>query len=275
MAKALTTGIAAAVLSLGLASCGLGGNSAAPTTTEAPPSTTTTATTATAAATTTSTTIPVTQAGGSRTVLSPIGINVRAKPSRGAKVLGTAAQGAVLTVLGHTTAGGGWFKVRGTTVTGWMSDNSALSAAGHFNSYNSGKFGLLYPASWAVHATKSSTSFRSPVPAGVLVVVSTASSLAKLPQLHPGVGGAAETGSRHVVACGVTSYLDSFTMGKQQVEQILLPLDATHALGLQAYLTRSSQLQIFLDITNSVWFPFPQCVGVPPAKSSPSSTHKA
>jgi hypothetical protein len=267
MSKVVAAGAAVVALSLGLASCDLGGKAA--TTTTAAPSTTTTA------ASTTSTTVPPAQSTEARTVLSPIGVNVRAKPSLGAKVLGTAAQGAVRSVLGQTAAAGGWFRVRGVTVTGWMSDNPALSATGHFDSYDTGKFGLLYPASWTVHGAKSSVHFRSPLPNGLSVVVSTASNISKLPQLRPGVAGAAETGSRHILACGVTSYLDSFSVGKQQVEQVLLPLNSAHALGVQGYLTRPAQLRIFLDVVNSLWFPFPQCIGGPPAKSVPTTGHRA
>ncbi|HLI74701.1 MAG TPA: SH3 domain-containing protein, partial [Acidimicrobiales bacterium] len=49
-----------------------------------------------------------TAAGGVRTVLSPIGLNIRSQPSSSASVVRTAAQGAVLTVLAHTDQGGGW-----------------------------------------------------------------------------------------------------------------------------------------------------------------------
>src|ERR1700678_2324294 len=70
---------------------------------------------------TTTTSVPGVQTSGPRTVLSPIGLNVRAGPSKATKVLGTAAEGVVLDVLGHTSQGGGWFKVKGATVTGWIS----------------------------------------------------------------------------------------------------------------------------------------------------------
>ncbi|MGC8628180.1 MAG: SH3 domain-containing protein [Acidimicrobiales bacterium] len=266
MPKVLAAGAALVGLSLVLASCSLGGKSA---------TTTTTAKSTTTTASTTSSTVALAHVTGARTVLSPIGVNVRAKPSLRAKILGTAAQGAVLSVLGRTGAAGGWFRVRGATVTGWMSANPALSATGHFSSYNTGEFGLLYPASWTVRSAKSSVHFSSPLPGGLSVVVSTASSISKLPQLRPGVGSAVETGSRHILTCGVTTYLDSFSVGKQQIEQVLLPLGTAHALGLQGYLTRPAQLRIFLDVVNSVWFPLPQCIGVPPAKPAPAVGHKA
>ncbi|GEM_PF-1443582 len=268
-AKAAAGSTAVVALALGLVACGSGGSQAASSSsaTSAPRALATTT-----RAVPTSTTVPVTQAGGSRTVLSPIGVHVRARPSLSGRVIASAAQGVVLSVLGHTNAGGGWFKVRGTTVTGWMSDDPALSAAGHFSSYSSASFGLLYPASWTVHRAKSSVVFRSPVPGGAYVIVSTAPSLAKLPQLRPGVNGASETAARQVVACGVTSYLDTFTTPSHKVLQLLLPLDATHALGLQGYLTKPSQVPVFLDFVNSVWFPFPQCIGPAPTPQKPTTT---
>src|ERR1700689_5135239 len=79
---------------------------------------------------TTTTSVPGVQTTGPRTVLSPIGLHVRAGPSTAAKILGTAAEGVVLDVLGHTSQGGGWFKVKGATVTGWITASATLSAPG-------------------------------------------------------------------------------------------------------------------------------------------------
>ena len=69
----------------------------------------------------TTTTIPGIQTSGTRTVLSPIGLNVRDQPAATGRVLGVAGQGAALAVIGYTPAGGGWYHVHGATVTGWIS----------------------------------------------------------------------------------------------------------------------------------------------------------
>ncbi|HEX4865417.1 MAG TPA: SH3 domain-containing protein, partial [Acidimicrobiales bacterium] len=90
-------------------------------------------------------------------MLSPTGLNVRAAPSASAGVLGSAAQGVALTVLGYTNSGGGWFKVKGATVTGWISEQPTLSAPGEFRFYSSSQFAALYPASWTESVLSGST----------------------------------------------------------------------------------------------------------------------
>jgi hypothetical protein len=227
---------------------------------------TTTATTAPGSQTTTSTTTP--QTSGPRTVLSPIGLNVRAQPAKTAAVLGTAAQGAVLTVLAHMA---GWFQVKGATVTGWISDSTTLSAKGTLGNYlsSTGDFGALYPAPWTtVGAPPASVVFRSPS-GGDTIVVTTAATVALL---GTGRAGYRATGSEEVVACGVTSYLVSFVkvaapaapasggaVPLPDLAQVRLTLDPQHALGIDANLTDLSQLQTVRDFVNSVTFPFPQC----------------
>ena len=100
--------------------------------------------------TSTSTTVLRTHLNEPQTVLSPIGLNVRAAPSKTARVIVTAAQGAVLQSLTYTNQGGGWYKVRGATVSGWVSANPAYSAPGRFGYYKSSAFSVLFPAGWSV-----------------------------------------------------------------------------------------------------------------------------
>jgi hypothetical protein len=259
--------IVGVVLLIALSGCsGSSGRHAAPlpqpSTTLTTPSTTT-ATTAPGSQTTTSTTTP--QTSGPRTVLSPIGLNVRAQPAKTASVLGTAAQGAVLTVLAHAA---GWFQVKGATVTGWISDSATLSAKGTFGDFlsSTGDFGALYPAGWTtVAAPPASVVFRAPS-GGDTIVVTTAATVALL---GTGRAGYRATGSEEVVACGVTSYLISFVKVAApasggaaplpNLAQVRLTLDPQHALGIDANLTDLSQLQTVRDFVNSVTFPFPQC----------------
>lgn len=142
-----TAGLLALVVALG--ACGSSGRHAAPTTT--PTTAHTTATTAPL------TTVPGIQTSGPRTVLSPIGLNLRAQPVRSAHILGTAAQGAVLNVLQHMAQGGGWFQVKGATHTGWIIDSRTLSAPGLFRSYASAQFTVLYPSTWTASASPPNT----------------------------------------------------------------------------------------------------------------------
>jgi uncharacterized protein YgiM (DUF1202 family) len=256
--RLLVLGVAPIV---GLGACSIsGGHSkprSQPTVTTLPPSTAKVpATTAVAAVQTT----------GPRTVLSPIGLNVRAAPSKSAKVLGTAAQGAVLDVLDHRDAGGGWFKVKGATVTGWISASSALSSPASLKTFTSAahQFSVLYPSGWTVAESTASVVFRAR-PGGETVVVSTA---ANVGQLGRGPSGYRETQSEQVVACGVTSRLATSTQDgatgpapARYVTQLRLTLDAKHALGIDANLTDLAQLQTVRDFVNALTFPFPQCQG--------------
>jgi Bacterial SH3 domain len=221
----------------------------------------------------TSSTLAPGQASTKRTVLSPIGLNVRAQPSKSAQVLGTAAQGTVLTTLGHVDTDGGWYQVRGATVTGWISADPSLSAAGEYRTYSSGLFSALYPATW--------TTAESP-PASVVfhsdtgpenIVVTEGTSAAKLPQGRNGYG---QSGSTQIVVCGVTSDLVTYqqagspgtTAGATPAAslpylvEILLTVDAQHALGLYGNLSDlGPQLQTYRAFAASMVFPSKLCTG--------------
>ncbi|MBO0732048.1 MAG: SH3 domain-containing protein [Acidimicrobiaceae bacterium] len=212
----------------------------------------------------TSSTSAVQQMSGSRTVLSPIGVNVRAKADRSAAVLGTAAQGVVLTVLGHTSNAGGWFEVKGSTVTGWISDDPTLSAPGEFRSYSSGQFSALYPASWTAAPFVNSVVFKPASGSGNIVVTS-AASVAALPAGRAGYG---QKSVSKTVVCGVTSDLVTYQRAASPASatpylvQIRLPLDQHHALGIEGNLVdQGPQLQIFDAFLAAITFPFPECTG--------------
>jgi Bacterial SH3 domain len=216
------------------------------------------------------TTVPGGGSTGDRTVLSPIGINVHAQPSKAAKILGAADQGTVLHVLGYTTAAEGWYKVRGETVTGWVIASPSLTAPGVFSVYSSSVFGTLYPATWSYRASAGTVVFRSPASS----VVFEGRPAAKVAQFRAGSAGYGRTGTTQVVVCGVTSSLDTYTYAgptptttkgraapAPYLIQIRLTLDAKHALGIDASMTSTTQMTAVDDFVNSMTFPFPMCVG--------------
>jgi hypothetical protein len=215
----------------------------------------------------TTTTVPGVQTSGPRTVLSPIGLHVRAGPSLTAKVLGTASQGIVLTVLGHTAQAGGWYEVKGETVTGWISASPTLSAPGRFSGFTSSvhQFAALYPVAWRVAETPASAVFRAPSSAES-IAVGTAPTVTALGR---GQAGYSLIRSESVVACGVTGDLDTYVNASPSAAsplpayyaQIRLTLDAKHALGITANLANPAQVQAVRDFVNSVTFPYPQCQG--------------
>lgn len=209
---------------------------------------------------------------GVRTVLTPVGLNVRAQPSTTATVLRTAARGAVLNVLAHSDQSGGWFEVRGPTVTGWISDDPTLSAAGSFTSYSSTahQVSLLYPEGWTVAESGPASVVFHPPSGSDTMVVSTASTV---DQLAHGRSGYQRTASEQVVVCGVTTDLVTYiragspltttpptgVVAEHVLAQVNLTLDPQHALGFDANLADASQLTTFRAVVDSVTFPFPQC----------------
>jgi len=186
-------------------------------------------------------------------------------------VIGSAVQGAVLQVLGHTTQGGGWYKVQGATINGWISANSAFSRPGRFASYESTSFSVLYPAGWTSSGSpRSGVTFESPSKAEK-IVIATAPSLSKLPSVKQGAG-VSQNGSQQVVACGVTGYLFSYatSLPGHYLADLDLSLAPHHVLGIKATLTSTAELKTVLEFVNSVSFPFPECVGVPPTTTTTS-----
>lgn len=237
---------ARAVLAVGavplIAACSSSGGRAIPTTTSAAP--------------TTSTTAAGVQTSGDRTVLSPLGINVRANPARTAHVLGTADQGTVLRVLGHTDAGGGWFEVRGQTVTGWITGDPKLTAAGAFQSYSSNSFSALYPEGWKVTPSAAGVGFLDSSGPDSIRVTS-AATVDKLPK---GRAGYSLQDSKSVVVCGVTSHLVTYSSAGSYLLQVRLTIDAHHALGVYGTLTGlGAPLAPFQAFLYSLSFPGPQC----------------
>lgn len=218
-------------------------------------------------------------ASGVRTVLSPLGLNIHNAPQVSAPHVGTAAEGVVLSVLDHTDQNGGWYKVQGQTVTGWITSDPALTAAGQFQQYQSTarNFSALYPQDWTFAEETADTLFH-PLSGPQSIVVRTG---AKTSDFGPGgAPGYLGSGQTTVVVCGVTGNLNQYsrTAGAPAtptpgtagplalLAQIRLRLDATHALALDYNYTAASELEIFNDLYNSMTFPYPQCQGpAPPA----------
>jgi hypothetical protein len=227
-----------------------------------------------------------------RTVLSPLGLNIRAQASKSAPVVRTAAQGTELTVLAHTDQGGGWFQVKGTTTSGWITDSPKLTAPGKFNAYTQGQnaFGALYPETWTVAEPAPTVVVFRPPSGADTVVVTTAATTAQLVRGRPGYH---QSNDEPVVVCGVTSDLFTYTqvtappstktppstgtppstatpasttapaaaavVAERYLVQVRLTLDAQHALGIEANLGDTPQIQTVRDFVSSVKFPFPQC----------------
>lgn len=246
-----------AVLTLVAGACSSGGGSSPPTT----PSSATS--TSSSTSTTSTTSLPASTTASRRTVLSPLGLNLRARPDTTAKVLGTAAEGVVLRVIGHVDANGGWFHVRGSTVTGWISSARDLSAPGEFRSYAAARFSVLYPATW--HLTKSppAAEFR-PASGSGRVFITVAPKVSKLPAAGPGYG---RRGSVRVLVCGVTTDLVTYqrsgsSAGTPYLAEIRFAEGPHNALGIYGHFANlGTQLQTYRAMVASVTFPTQQCKG--------------
>ena len=222
-------------------------------------------------------------ASGVRTVLSPLGLNIRQAASVTSARLGTAAQGAVLQVTGHTSDNGGWYQVQGQTVTGWITGDPTLTAPGQFTQYQSQdrQFSALYPSDWTFAESTANVLFH-PVNGDQTIVARNGTQLSDF-----GPGGAAgfnASGQETVIVCGVTANLNEYshagappaspapgTAGPLAfLAQVRLRLDATHALALDFNYNATADLDVFSAFYNSMTFPFPQCEL--PASPGPSPT---
>jgi uncharacterized protein YgiM (DUF1202 family) len=222
-------------------------------------------------------------ASGVRTVLSPLGLNIRSAAAVTSSRLGTAAEGAVLNVVGHTDQNGGWYQVQGQTVSGWITADPTLTAPGQFTQYQSQarQFSALYPQDWTFAETTDSVIIH-PISGAQTIVVRNGTHVADFGAA--GGAGFIGSGQQTVVVCGVTGDLNEYvhsgaapptpapgTAGPLAfLAQIRLRLDATHALALDFNYSAATDLDVFSAFYNSMTFPFPQCQQPAPATPSPT-----
>jgi hypothetical protein len=208
--------------------------------------------------------------------------------------LGSAVQGATLTVLSHTgQPPAGWYNVQGATVVGYISDDPSLSASGKFRAFNSTQdnFSALYPDTWTAAEVPSVTVVFKAPSGGDSIVMTTAATVSQLPVAGAGyqqVGSAAT-----VVVCGVTGNLVTLAQtsgsapttkapttnplattpggatAQRYLIQLNLTLDGQHALGMDAAVADLEQLPTVMDVMYSLSFPSPLCEG---AAASTSTT---
>jgi hypothetical protein len=251
-ARAFVAGIALALL---LAGCIHLSHSSAPTTT----------TPSTVPRTTTTTKVPGVQSTGIRTVLSPIGLNVRQRPSKSAKILASAAQGVAFTVFGHAVNDGVWYAVRGQSVTGWISGAANLSSPGTFVLYQSNPIGftVLYPTAWTVTPTSAVVVFKGPANVDTVTFRSSPPSVGPLASPP----GRVLTGTTTVVPCGVTTAQHTYALPNGSgplIALVRIPVDPKHDLAIEGVLRGKADLLTFDDFVNSVAFANPQCQGGAP-----------
>jgi len=218
------------------------------------------------------------QTSGVRTVLAPLGLNLRSADAPTAQLVGTLAQGTVLTVLGYSQRNNGWYHVQGDTQSGWISSNPLFSSPHRFNLYSSPQRGFtaLYLEAWTFTEDPAAVVFRPQSGGGQAVVVQTA---AKVDDLGPpGRDGYTLASSDSAEVFGVTGTLRIYSRTGtvaspgpdsppplSHLAEIRIAIDANRAMRLDFGYDDSGDLQQFTDFYSSVSFP-------PPATPSPSGS---
>ncbi|HZS14855.1 MAG TPA: SH3 domain-containing protein [Candidatus Dormibacteraeota bacterium] len=219
------------------------------------------------------------QTSGVRTVLAPLGLNLRAADSAQSQILGTVAQGTLLTVIGHSDAGGGWYHVKGATTNGWITADPKYSSPHNFSLYQSAArgFSVLYLADWTFSEDPAAVVFRPQSGGGQAIDVATA---ATLDQLGPaGENGYTLASTDSVEVFGVTANLRVYSRTGtvaspggpdsppplSHLAEIRFTIDPQRAMRLDFGYDDSGLLQQFTDFYDSISFP-------PPATPGPSGS---
>ena len=218
------------------------------------------------------------QTSGVRTVLAPLGLNLRSTDSPSGTLLGTVAQGTVLNVLDYSDKNGGWYRVHGDTTSGWITANPQFSSPHRFNLFQSDQhaFTALYREGWAFSEDQPAVVFR-PQSGGQAIVVRLAQSLDAVGP--PGRDGYTVSATDTVEVFGVTGTLRIYTRTGtinpspdpdqppplSRLAEIRITIDSTRAMRLDFGYDTPGDLQDFRDFFNSVAFP-------PPATPGPSGS---
>jgi hypothetical protein len=220
--------------------------------------------------------------GSTRTVLSPLGLRVHSAPAlTSGNVTGGFSQGRSFTVLEYQSGGGGWFRVQGRTLAGWVVADPTLTGAGTFNTYaEANGVSALYPQTWGFQQESFGTLFIPQQGSTESAVLETAASLKSFGAA--GLPGYAASTVTPIVVCGYTGTLGYYAkdatgtgatppplpVARQPLyAEIRLTMDTTHALLVGFNYQNSSQLEVFADLYNSLAFPFPLCEA--PAVATP------
>ena len=218
-------------------------------------------------------------ASGVRTILATLGLNLRSAPSKDAQVIGSLAQGTVVTVLAHTDQNGGWFQVKGESLTGWMTDSSSLSSAHRFNLYQSDVrgFSALYYDNWTFGEEAGDVVFRQQSGPETITTAIGASLDAFGP---PGKPGYSVVSANSIEVYGVTGLLRLYdrtgtvapaspgaATPLDHLAEYRATIDAKRAIRIDFYYQDQADLPVLRDFYNSVIFPPPATSGAAPATS--------
>jgi hypothetical protein len=212
--------------------------------------------------------------GTTRTVVSPLGLRVHSTPVlESSNVVGGFSQGRQLTVLQYQSGGGGWYRVQGQTLGGWVVADPTLTAAGTFNQFaEADGVTALYPQDWGFQNESFGTLFVPQQGTGQSIVLEIANSLQSFGA--EGLPGYTQSSSSPTLVCGYTGTLSYYAKGASSTGATPTPLpvtrqalyaevrfriDSSHAMLIGFNYQNSTQLDVFAALYNSLAFPFPLC----------------
>ena len=198
------------------------------------------------------------------TVLAPDGVNFRTQPSPTATVVGIVAQGVTLPILSHTTAAGGWWQVKGSTATGWITSNPQYTSTGTFQTFSGGSstlpWSVLYQAGWNF-AQDSAGAVVFTGPGGDSITVTQATSTAQLPPAAP--SGTAESDVAAVDIYGITTSLVTFSVGSGYLAAAAFQAEPGLAFLIEAKAPTGAAAAAFAVFLSTFKFPLPAASPTP------------
>jgi hypothetical protein len=221
--------------------------------------------------------------GTTRTVVSPLGLRVHSAPVlESSNVVGGFSQGRQFTVLQYQSGGGGWYRVQGQTLGGWIVADPSLTAAGAFNQFaEADGFTALYPQNWGFQNESFGTLFVPQQGTGQSILLDIANSLKSFGA--DGLPGYTQSSSSATLVCGYTGTLSYYAKNASSTgatppplpvarqplyAEVRLRIDSSHAVLIGFNYQNSSQLGVFAALYNSLAFPFPLCEA-PAATTTP------
>ncbi|MGH7640346.1 MAG: SH3 domain-containing protein [Candidatus Dormibacteria bacterium] len=191
------------------------------------------------------------------TVIAPLGVNLRSGPSTSDSVIGVLSQGVSLPILSHTAQAGGWWEVKGSSASGWVTANSQYTSTMTFQTFSvpgSTPWSVMYPQGWTF-AQKATDQVQFTGPPGSAITFTTAASVSQLPPAA--TAGESQSGVTAVVVYGVTAPLVTYVSATQYLASAEFQGQPALAFLIQASLPEKGgekTLQLFLE---TVFFTVP------------------
>ncbi|MGA8426550.1 MAG: SH3 domain-containing protein [Candidatus Dormiibacterota bacterium] len=184
------------------------------------------------------------------TVIAPLGVNLRSSPGTSAAVLQVIAQGVTLSIVGHYSADGGWWQVKGATESGWVTAQPQYTSTQAFQTFSSAApvaWSVMYPPGWTFAQQSAGTVVFTDRAGGTITFV-VASTTPQLPAAAP--TGATQTGAVGVEVFGVTAPLVTYASTTAYLASIEFQAQPALAFLIKAQLlpkTGAATLNLFLE----------------------------